>query len=504
LLGGYSYQISTLEGLSASTYGFLTDNFLYNNLGLGSAPRPTVGSNKSEQVWASYFARAIYSIKNRYLFQASVRRDGSSTFAKNRKYSIFPSVSAGWVISDESFFTNNISFLNFLKLRTSYGTTGNSNIGSNAFSYYTSGYNYVFGGAINSGVYLSQLENNNLTWETTHEIDFGLDFQILKNRISGSFDYFNKTISNLLTFRPLPADYPVPSVADNVGKTRSTGWEIAIQSKNIIAERNNGFEWSTAITLSHYYDCWVQRSPAALQVLEKYIDPKGPFNGIYGYVSDGIYTGTGNPPASMPGIIPGTVIIKDLNGYDPVTGNLTGKPDGKISSADETLLGLNDPSLSFGINNSFSYKNFYLSIYMYGITGVKFNYDYARALDGDLSREFSARAKNQVGIILDRWSSGNMNSKYPSGITNTYTGYGYSSDLWIEKNNFLRCQDITLGYTVPSSIIQKLKIISSLNVNLSVKNAFIITKYTGLDPELQNFYAYPNPISFVVGLNASF
>jgi outer membrane receptor protein involved in Fe transport len=147
----------------------------------------------------------------------------------------------------------------------SYGTTGNSNIGSSAFAYYSTGYNYVFNNTNNIGVYPSQLNNDNLTWETVKEFNVGIDFQILEERISGSFDYFNKTIEDLLSFRPLPTTSVVSSIADNVGKTRSTGWEIGLQTRNFVSESSGGFEWTTEFTLSHYYDSWVERSPESLK-----------------------------------------------------------------------------------------------------------------------------------------------------------------------------------------------------------------------------------------------
>jgi len=499
-LGGYSYQLSNWEGLSAGNYNFITDNFLYNNLGSGSAPSPNVGSNKSNQIWASYFARAIYELKNKYLFNATIRRDGSSVFAENKKYGIFPSVSAGWIVSEEPFLKGNIPSINFLKLRASYGTTGNSNIGNNAFAYYSTGWNYAFNNQNNTGVYLSQLNNDNLTWETAREVNIGIDYQILENRITGSFDYFDKTISNLLTYRPLPTSFPVSSIADNIGKTRSRGWELGIQTKNVVSANDGGFEWNTEFTLSHHKNSWIERSPEELKILAKYIDPKGLFNGIYGYQSDGMYTGKTTAPAWMPGILPGTVIIKDLNGYD-ANGNLTGKPDGQISSADMVLLANGDPKLSFGFKNTFRYKNFDLSIYMYGITGIKYNTYYQTAF---IVEGYTGVGLNLPSIIKDRWSYDNQNSKFPSGLNNAYTDYASNSDYWLEKSSFLRCRDITLGYTIPSNIIKKQNAISGLRVNLSVQNAFIITNYRGLDPELSGYYSYPDPRSVVFGLNASF
>lgn len=498
-LAGYSYQKSGWEGVSLRNYQFLTDQFLYNNMSAGAAPRPSVGSSKSEQIWASYFGRAIYEFKDKYLLTAVIRRDGSSVFAEDKKYGIFPSVSAGWIVSEEQFFKDNISFINFLKLRASYGTTGNSNIGGNAFAYYSTGWNYVFNNTNNVGVYLSQLNNDRLTWETAKEINLGLDFQIMKNRISGSFDYFNKTVVDLLNFRPLPTNFPVSSIADNIGKTRSRGWEIGLQSRNFVSSVFGGFEWETEFTLSHYYDFWVERSPASLKILEKYIDPQGPFNGLYGYKSGGLYTLGDTPPSWMPGILPGTIIVQDLNGYD-ANGELTGEPDGKITSADRVLWGISDPKFSFGLTNNFRYKNFDLSIYMYGVVGIKFNDDLSTAFV--VESQLAQFGWNMMTEMKDRWSYDNTDSKYPSGLSSTYSGY--ATDFWKEDGSFLRCQDITLGYTLPTNLIRKQKVLSRLRLTVSVQNAFVITNYSGIDPELTSWVAYPNPRSLIFGLNASF
>lgn len=500
-LAGYSYNFSQWEGLNARNYRFLTDQFLYNNLSSGAAPRPSVGSFKSNQTWASYFARGVYELKNRYLLNAVIRRDGSSIFAEDKKYGVFPSVSTGWIISNEPFYEDNISFMNFLKLRVSYGTTGNSNIGSSAFAYYSTGYNYVFNNATNIGVYPSQLNNDNLTWETAKEFNIGIDFQLFAERISGSFDYFNKTVEDLLSFRPLPTSFPVSSIADNVGKTRSVGWETGIQTRNFVSQTTGGFEWTTEFTVSHYYDSWVERSPEALKILAKYIDPKGPFNGVYGYVHDGMYTAERTMPTWMPGILPGTIIIKDSNGYGP-DGELTGTPDGRISTADMVELGIADPKLSFGVTSNMRYRNFDLSIYMYGIQAIKYNSDLSTAFV--VESQLAQFGWNTMVETKDRWSYNNMDSKWPSGLSNAYAGYANNSDYWKEDGTFLRLKDITLGYSLPTSIIQRQNVLAGLRASLSFQNIFVFTNYSGLDPELASWVTYPNPRSIILGLNATF
>lgn len=502
-LAGYSYQVTNFDGLNIKNNDFLTDQFLYNNIGAGVAPRPTVGSYRSQQAWASYFGRAIYSLKEKYFLSVSVRRDGSSVFAKNKKFGYFPSFSAGWIVSEEPFFKSVLPAFNYLKLRASYGSTGNSNIGGSAFAYYATGVNYVFNNIENTGVSLSQVANPNLTWETVKEINLGLDYQLVHGRITGTFDYFNKTISNLLSFVPLTTDFPVTSVADNAGETRSKGWEIGLQSKNIVSNAKSGFEWNTSFTLSHFYSLWVKRSPDALKTLEKYKDPYGQFDdgAIYTFLSDGIYKGKGQVPVQMPGLIPGGIVLKDLNGYD-ANGNLTGKPDGQINSADIRYLGSSLPKLSFGFGNTFKFNNFDLSIYMYGITGgLKFNYDYKAAFGLEANAAFGY---NTLSVGKQAWSSKNPNSNWPTGLNSGGSDAQGNSSFWYEKNDFIRCRDINLGYTFSSSLLQKQHIFSSVRLSTAIQNPFVITNYKGLDPELQNYRGYPLTKSIILALNVTF
>ena len=510
-VGGYSYQVNNNDGFNAQNNSFVSDLYLYNNLAAGGSPKPIVGSYKNNQTWASYFARAIYTLDNKYTLSASVRRDGSSIFAANKKYGYFPSVSAAWIVSDESFFQKLLPVVNSLKLRASFGTTGNSNIGSNALALYAAGTNYVFNNSNVVGVKFNQVANPNLTWETDREYNIGIDYSLIKGRITGSFDYFQKHISNLLTFIPLTTDFPVSLQAGNAGETGSHGWEIGLHSQNFVSE-SNGFSWSTDVTLSHYYSYWIQRSPSALLTLPKYVNPKGQFDNvgnatypgqaIYGYVSDGIYRGVGPAPAAMPGLIPGGLMIKDLNGYD-ANGNLTGSPDGKISSADQQYLGSQVPNLNFGFNNTFRYKAFDLSVYFYGNIGaLKLNQDYLNAFT--MEATMAQFGWNSLSVAQQRWIYQNTNASWPSGLNTGYDSYTSNSSFWYEKADFIRCRDITLGYQLPMSALGTQKVFSSLRFTVGVQNPFIITSYKGADPELQSYVAYPLTKSINIGVNASF
>ncbi|MFT4153559.1 SusC/RagA family TonB-linked outer membrane protein [Parafilimonas sp.] len=336
-VAGHSYQVSDWYGTSMYNEDFPTDNFTFNSMGLGEADRPDVDSYREpSRIWKSYFARAIYDFRNKYVLSASIRTDGASHFAENKKWGTFPGVSFGWIMSRENFIKD-ISPINFLKLRLGYGTTGNSDIGSSAFAYYgsTTSNSYVFGNAQTSGVSLTQLANDNLTWETQADINMGVDFQLLKNRVSGSFDYSFRTISNLLSSVSLATSFPVSSVYTNAGKTRARGWDASLTTNNFQSKKPQGFNWSTTFNASHYYSYWIKRSAEALKTLAAYVDPKGPYYGLYYYQSDGIIQ-EGEDVEAMPGALPGGIKIKDINGYDS-DGNLTGSPDGEISSADLKL-----------------------------------------------------------------------------------------------------------------------------------------------------------------------
>lgn len=502
LLAGHSYQITTKDGFSAGNSNFPTDAFTTNNIGSGAALRPSVGSYRDpDRIWKSYFGRAIYEFNGKYILTASIRGDGASHFAENKKWGIFPSFSAAWIVSEENFLKNSKT-LNFLKLRLGYGEVGNSNIGSSAFTYYSFGYNAVFNNTQYQGVSMSQLANPNLTWETQAEKNIGVDFGLFHSRITGTVDLYQRTFRNLLSSISLATDFPVSSVATNIGKTKSTGFEFSIQTKNIV--NPNGFNWNSTFNFTTFKNVWVERSPGALKTLARYIDPTGNFNAVYGYLSDGIYDPNKmSAPKWMPGILPGEIIVKDINGYD-TNGNLTGMPDGKITDADMTIIMDNNkpeaPRHTFGFGNEFRYKNFDLSIYAYGAIQKKYNREQASIAD---LTSLTVFGWNGMNLIKDQWRHDNPNATLPSFFGN-YRSVGGSSDYYIEDASFIRVRDITLGYRFSEDLLQKLKIVKSIRIFASVQNPFVITKYKGIDPELKNFYAYPITKSFIMGANITF
>ncbi len=406
-------------------------------------------------------------------------------------------------MSDEHFIKA-VNFISFLKLRAGYGETGNSAISSAAFAQYGTPLSPLFGtGNVNSGLVLTTAANPNLTWETAGELNIGIDFGLLNNRISGSFDYFDKTIRNLLSFVPYPSGFIINGVYSNAGKTRSNGYEIALQTRNIISNSKDGFSWSTNLTFSHYLNFWVERSPEALKVLSKYEIATGKgalFNPIFGYQSDGLYKGEAKTPAQMPGMLPGGIIIKDIHGYD-ASGNLV-DPDGKITAADITYIGNGDPRFNFGFGNQFRYKAFDLNIFMSGIVQKKWSpYASGRANENSTN----SFGFNAMPVSSTRWSFLNPNGNFPTSLSDaTYSQFQNGANYWLVDASFLRCRNITLGYTLPQNLLKKQKLFSGIRFSFDVQNLFTITNYPGLDPELSTDNFYPLVKSYVLGINASF
>jgi TonB-linked SusC/RagA family outer membrane protein len=492
-LVGYSFQEFNWDGFSAGSSIFLSDNFLYNNLQSGEVQRPSVSSYKGKELMASYFGRINYNMYEKYLLTLSIRRDGSDKFGANNKFGTFPSAAVAWRINNENFMKS-ISAISNLKLRLSYGQTGNSNIGSNANEFYTAAYNsYVFENKLTTGVAKQQLANPDLKWETATEINLGLDCGFFGERITSTFEYFDRTISDLLGYRQLPSYYEIRQVAANLGKTSSKGFEATIVTRNVKGK----FDWTTTINFSKYIDRWKERSPDV--VLAPYQKADDKIRAMYDYTSDGILQAGEAPPAYMPGLLPGQMKVKDINGFD-ANNKLTGTPDGKLNEADISNIGCSDPGYTIGIGNTMEYKNFDLNIFFYGMFNrLAWNDLRGTYGPGALQGILDGFNGNSLTEVKNRWTHDNQNTNLPSGVPNPYPGTG----TWLLENGaFLRCKNITLGYTIPQKSI--FKNLSKARIYIDLNNPFVLTHYTGIDPEMTGRSIYPPQRSFAMGVDVTF
>ena len=477
---GYSYQQFNYEDVSAENKDFLIDSFLFNNLGAGNYVKPSVGSSASKSALGSYFGRVNYSYLGRYLLTLTLRADGASNFDPDNRWGYFPSVSAGWRFSDEAFMQGFNEVMSNGKLRVSYGQTGNSNVGNRAMDLYGTGYNNVFGDNPYTGVYASQLGNSLLTWETTSEFNIGLDLGFINNRISTTLEYFNRTISDLLVKeKSLPSYNEISTIAGNIGKTKSQGFEFTLNTANISTQ---DWSWNTDLTLSLYRDRWEERDPNWKPADYQNVDD--PIRAIFVFESDGLLQAGEKAPAHQPGLLPGQVKLIDQNS------------DGALDDKDKIMIGTQDPAFIFGFNNTVRYKNFDFNIYFYGEVnkwkGGSY-YDSWATVGYQINQ-----GRNVSKGFMNTWSHENQGGAYPNILGAGDRGMG---DYMHKKISYLRCRNITLGYTNPVSK----KILNGIRVYADVNNPFILTNWTGIDPETEGHqYSYPNVTSFSLGVDVTF
>lgn len=479
-LVGYSYQQFNTESVNAGNEDFLMDSFLYHNLAAGNYAKPFVGSSAYKNSLGSYFARVNYQYENKYLFEATLRADGAGNFDKDHRWGYFPSVSAGWVISEEKFMEGTQNWLSNLKLRASFGQTGNSNIGNRIYTFYNmtdASYNYVFGSTLMNGVYASELGNPRLTWETTTEFNIGLDLGFLKDRIRLTAEYFNRRITDILVKdKSLPFYNEVNQIADNSGSTQSSGFELTLNTANI---RSRNFEWNTTFTLAHYNDRWRTRpdtwKPAAYEKVDDNLKAK------YGYKALGILKPGEKAPKAQPDLLPGQMVLWDRD------------DNGTLDDEDKIYYGNEAPKVIYGFNNALRYKRFDFNLYFYGEAGRKVTSSYWEDWI-----DTNENSQNLSRYVYDSFSSENPNSTNPSILK----GSRGNGDFYLKSIYFIRCGSMTLGYNVP---VKKSWGISNLRVYADVNNPFVITNWTGLDPETDTgTYSYPNVTSYSLGLNITF
>ena len=439
------------------------------------------GGNTTEYSFFSYFARANYSYLGKYLLTVTVRADGESNFHPDYRWGYFPSVSAGWRFSDEEFMKPLSSILSNGKLRASYGQTGNSNIGNYMTDSYGVVSGWVFGNDGYMGTAITKRGNKKLTWETTSEFNIGLDLGFFDNRISLSMEYYNRIISDLLVSnKSLPAYNEINTIAANIGKTQGRGFELTLSTVNIM---NKDWTWSTDFTFYTFKDNWYERDPNWKPAA--YESKKDPIRSYYSYVSDGLLQVGEKAPAWQPTLVPGQIKLKNL--YD------TGTSPNVLDQYDKVNLGSQDPKCTLGLNNTLRYKNLDFNIYFYGEIGRLRGASYYDAWIVGLGNSLT----NVSQQSLHSYTNANQNTTVPNLIESAYD-FG---DYYHKKINYLRCRNITLGYTIPVSK----SIANSVRISANVSNPFVFTNWNGVDPETDTGnFSYPNVTSFSFGIDISF
>ena len=503
VMGGVTFQTYQYDNLGGSATGFLRDVYETNNLGAGSVPgKPSSGF--SDYKMASFLGRINYNFMERYLFTLTARYDGSSKFSKNNKFAFFPSAAFAWRVSEENFMKQ-IDWISNLKLRASIGQTGNQGIGAYATQAMLGTSTPVFENGKDVGFGLSRMANNDLKWETTTQMDFGMDIGFIDNRISLSLDYYWKQTRDLLYNSKLPPSSGYSSMLRNVGRIDNKGLELSINTINLKGVVN----WSTNLNISgnrsKVIDLGVDVQGNAIERIDAPVAGgnwfplfvgKAPFQ-LLGYEVDGIYQtdeeARQNGEATKKA---GDYKYKDTDGQAGIT------------AGDKTIISNLEPKFTFGMTNIVSWNNFELSFLMIGSVG------------NDIVNEFNKSITNLGGswnVTQDAWDNRWQEGKggayaRASSDTKNYLSFGDPSSVWVEDGSYLRLKDIKFQYTLPSSWFKGPNK-PNVSVYLSGQNLLTITNYSHYDPEASwtssaingwDRGVYPSSKSYTMGVQVNF
>jgi TonB-linked SusC/RagA family outer membrane protein len=494
VLAGTSAEANTFNTINGNISGFASD--LTQQLSNGTV-QPNIGGTSNQWSLFSLMGRLNYSYKDRYLLTGTVRRDGSSRFGENKKYGTFPSGSFAWRVSEEPFFKN-INFFDDLKIRAGYGTTGNQNgIGNYSFASGLTSAVYVFNGNVVPIEIAQSAANPNLSWETIKSTNVGIDATFLHQRINLTVDGYIKNTTGMLVPYTLPIStgYTV-SPPINAGKVQNKGIEVTINSRNLVgafawsSNFNISFNGNKILSLDQNSQLFPQGSSIGLNGYLAINRVGYPINSFYGYVTQGLFQTSYDVAAhaTQAGAAPGDIRFKDLNN------------DGVINDQDRTIIGNPNPKFIYALNNTFSYKGADLSIVLQGTYGNDiFNAN-------NILLESMSGANNQISAVLGRWEGPGTSNTIPRAVFGDPNGNSQNSNRYVEDGSYLRIRNVTLGYTLPKSLAQRIKF-SSIRVYVAGQNLYTFTKYTGVDPEVgltgidNNVYPVVRTIS--VGANLS-
>lgn len=501
---GFSWMATNYFRLSASAQNFSTDYFEANNIGAGSQQNPG-GSNRQRFSFNSYFGRINYTFKDKYLLTFTGRADGSSKFGQDDKYAFFPSAAIAWRASEEEFLRNS-GVISNLKLRASYGLTGNSEIPPfTSLGVLSAGYAGIFNDARVTGVGTGRLENINLKWEKTAQSDFGVELGLFNNRVNVEADIYYRKTTDMLLDAPVPRTSGYATIRRNIGSMENKGLEIGLNTINI---DNENFSWSTTFNISFNRNKVLSlATPADIFGVGNpgFTNQTGiirvgePVGSFWGLVRLGTWSDKEAAEAAQfdsyrggKPILPGDIKYLDVNG------------DKAINDADRMIIGNGNPKSWGAFLNNFRYKNFELL--------VELQYSYGNDILNMTKHSGEDRVSiaNSYATVLNAWTPSNQNTPI-AAIRDTRAGYVTNVDTrWLEDGSFLRGRNLLLGYTFPGSVRERLKL-NRLRVYVSVQNFFLVTKFSGNDPEVttygnvfaqgQTFFDYPKPTIYMLGVN---
>lgn len=490
-----TYERTNGSSQRAEAKTFANDALLNENLEAGEAILPVVTS-RYQSTLISFLGRANYNYADRYLLTLSYRQDGSSKFGKDNKWAGFPSAALAWKISNEDFMKSQ-KLISDLKLRLSYGKTGNQGIGSYASLTKLTVYNYVFGGAIQTGLandLYSGPANEKLKWETTSSYNLGLDMGFFKNRLNLQVDLYKKNTDDLLQYLVIPSSTGFRSKLVNSGSIENKGLEISIGGT---AVKHKDFEWSSNFNIAFNRNKILSLSPDVTEQYARNISTSDapfiqkvghPIGALYGYVENGYYDNEAEVRNDPQYTNQSNAIIQRTIGEVKYK-NFDGDPT-SISQSDRTFIGDVNPDYTFGFTNNFKYKRFDLSIFINGVQGNDVI---------NMNSKFNANLGSNKNITQEMWDGAwaagkdNSNATHPKVMRQFFRNFLFSR-RFVEDGSFVRVKNVTLGYNVPL----KSKTISALRVAIGANNLFTFTKYSGYDPEVNSYG--DNPALFGVDL----
>ncbi|MGX5819791.1 SusC/RagA family TonB-linked outer membrane protein [Chitinophaga lutea] len=496
VLGGFTTELYNTSNVNASRLNLLSPNFPY--IDAADPTGQTMSGGETEYAMASAYARVNYNYKEKYLLELNGRFDASSRFRKDNWWKLFPSVSAGWKISEENFWKPIARTVNTAKLRASYGALGNQDLSTYypAFSTFNGGtaYDYYFNYGISSGYALTTAANPNIRWETSKILDIGVDLAFMNNRLTVTGDYFRRNIIDMLQLDGVPNYVGLGAPYVNLGAMRNTGWEVGLGWKDRIGE----FGYNAQLNLSDVRNEITNLGGkeyinGAIVTREGYA-----FESYFGYEAIGLFQSQdeiSKAPFHFANTAPGDIRYRDVSGPD-------GIPDGKIDANDRVVLGNSFPRYEYSLNLGGNYKGLDLGVFIQGV-GKRNNY-----MSGTGAQPFYSASFQ--GTIFehqrDAWSPENKDAAYPRLTANNIANNYVASSFWVRSGAYTRLKNVVLGYTLPKSVVGRAKI-QSVRVYVSGQNLVTWDKFfPGFDPEQTNTGGefYPIMKTYTVGLNVNF